>query len=68
MKFYDACRSLYLETDTPSVGLRSRLLQVRDGMNCGHDKVPDNATLHPHAFASKSILSAEWPYSYIGVI
>ena len=42
MKFYDASRPLYLETDELGVGLRAGLLQVMDGMNCGHDEVPDN--------------------------
>ena len=46
-KFNDASRPLYLENDALSVGLGAGQLQVRDGMNCGHDKVQDNATLHP---------------------
>ena len=33
------------------------------GMNCGHDEVPDNATLHLIAFASKSLLIAECGHS-----
>ena len=60
MKFYNTCRSLYLETDSTGVSLGARLLQVRDGMNFRCDKVLDNATLDPTAFASKSILSAKW--------
>ena len=35
MKFQNASRPLYLETDATGVGLRARLLQVSDGMNCG---------------------------------
>ena len=31
-----------------------QLLQVREGMNCGHEKVSDNVTLCPIAFASNS--------------
>ena len=45
--------------DSIDIGLRAGLLQVRDGMNCGCDKVPDNATLYPIAFASKDLSSAE---------
>ena len=45
MKFYDVARPLYLEIDTLGIGLGARLLQARDGMNCGHDKIPDNALL-----------------------
>ena len=29
------------------LGLAARLLYVRDGMNCGNENVPDNATQHP---------------------
>ena len=58
MKFYNAAIHLNLETDVSSVSLGTRLLQVRDGMNFGHDEVPDNATHCPVTFASKSILSA----------
>ena len=50
--------SLYLNTGALSITLEAGLLQVRYGMNCGHEKVPDNATLHPIAFISKSILNA----------
>ena len=32
---------------------------------CGHDEVPDNVTLCPTTFASKSLLSAEQCYSNI---
>ena len=59
MKFYDASRPLYCETHALGVTLGTGLLQVRDVMNCGHDKVPDNATLCPMALTRKSILSAE---------
>ena len=52
MKFNDATRPLYLKTDVSDVGLGAKLLQVRKSMNCGHDVVPDNASLCPVAFAS----------------
>ena len=38
----------------PSISLEARLLQVRDGMSCEHDKIPDNAILPLTAFASKT--------------
>ena len=65
MKFYDAARPLYLETDASGVWLGTRLLKVRDGVNCRHDEVQDNAALCPVAFGSKSLLSAEQCYSNI---
>ena len=34
-------------------------------MNCKHDKVPDNATLHPTTHASKDLSSVEQHYSNI---
>ena len=65
MKFYDASRPLYLEADASGVSLRARLLQVKDSMNCRHDKVPGNATLHPIAFTKKNLLGAECCYHNI---
>ena len=59
MKYYDVRKPLYLETDTSKVGLGTTLLQVRDNLNCGYDKVPDNAMLKPITFASKSLSSTE---------
>ena len=59
MEFYNTAIPIHLETDTSSVSFGARLLQVGDGMNCGHDKVPDNATLPPTVFVSKSLWSAE---------
>ena len=47
------------------VSLFARLLQAREGMNCGCDEVPDNATLCPLVFASKILHSAEWQYTKI---
>ena len=65
MKFYDADRSLYLETNSSGIGPGDGSLQVRDGMNCGHDKILYNTILVPTAFASKSLSSAEQSYSSI---
>ena len=55
MIFYDTCRPLNLETDASGVSLPAGLLQVRNGMNWEQEKVKDNATLHPNAFASKNL-------------
>ena len=46
MKFYDASRPLYMETDASRVGLVAGLLQVREGMNCGFQKMSLHAQLH----------------------
>ena len=59
MKFYDASWPLCIETDSTSLSLEPGLLQVRDGMNCGCDKVPNNVIFNPTAFASKSVSSME---------
>ena len=65
MKFYDTSRPLYLETDASGFGLGTRLLQMKDSMNGGHDEVPHNVTLCPIAFAIKSLMSAEQYYRNI---
>ena len=57
--FYDASRPLYLEIDASGLSFGAGLLQVREGMNCGHDEVPDNLTLHPITFYSKCLMSTE---------
>ena len=59
MKVYNMSRPLYLEIDAAGVGLGAELLQLRDGMNCGHDEVPDSVTLCLTVFARKSLLSAK---------
>ena len=58
MKFYDVARPLYLETNASSISIGTGLLQVKDGMNCWHDEVLDNAILHPIVFAIKCLPSA----------
>ena len=54
MKLYHTSRTLQLQTDASSVYLGPGLLHIRDGMNCGCEKIPDNATLHPLPFGSMS--------------
>ena len=34
-------------------------------MSCECDKIPDNAIMHPTAFATKSLGTAKWYYSNI---
>ena len=65
MKFYDDTKPLYLETDASRVGLDMALLQMHEGTACQKDIVPDNTTLHPIAFASKSLTGSEHRYSNI---
>ena len=60
MKFYYDLKPLFLETNVSGVGLEVTLLQIIVTVNCGHDEVPNNMTLHPFAFASKSLSSTEW--------
>ena len=59
---YDQARYMYevlwyIEVLMPrdSVSLGASLLQVRDGMNCGKDEIPENTALCPIAFASKKL-------------
>ena len=56
IRFFNAARFLYLETETSGIGIGTGLLRLRDGMNCGHDEMPHNAILHPTAFTSKTFL------------
>ena len=65
MKFYDDAKPLYLETDASGVGLEAALLQLCHNMVCQKGIAPDNITLHPIAFAGKSLTSVEWRYSNI---
>ena len=62
MKFYDAFKSLYPETDASGVSLGASLLKVREGMNYARDGVLGNATLHPIMIASKILSSMEQWY------
>ena len=55
MKVCDVSRPLYLEKDASGVSLGAGLLQVREGINCGHDEVPDNLTLGSTASANKCL-------------
>ena len=65
MKFYDDTKPLYLETDASGVGLGAALLQLHDNTACQRDVAPDNASLRPITFASKSLTGAEGRYSNI---
>ena len=65
MKFYDDTQLLYLETDASIVGLGAALLQLCNNTACQRDMAPDNASLWPITFASKSLTGAEWRYSNI---
>ena len=59
MKFYNDSKPLYLETDASADGLGAALLQLRDNMVCQTGVAPDNVTLCPIAFTSKSLTGAE---------
>ena len=65
MKFYDNTKLFYLETDASRVGLGVALSQMCEGTECQKDIVPDNPTLCPIVFASKSLTGAEHRYSNI---
>ena len=49
----------YLETDAPGIGKGTNLLQARDEMWLSRNAVPDNSTMWPIAFPSKSFMSAD---------
>ena len=63
MKFYNATKLLYLETDASDICLGLALLQTCKGTICLKDTVPNNTILCPIAFASKSLTGAEHRYS-----
>ena len=65
MKFYDDTKPLYLETDASRIGLGTALLQMCERTACQKDIAPDNTTMCPNAFASKSLTGAEHRYSNI---
>ena len=65
MKLYDDTKPLYLETDASCVGLGAALLQLHNDTACQRDVAPDNTSLRPITFASKSLTVAEWKYSNI---
>ena len=65
MKFYDASRPPYLDTDASGVSHGAVLLQIREDMNCVHDEVQNNMILCPIAFAIKSSSNAKWWYGNI---
>ena len=65
MKFYDDTKPLYLKTDVSGVGLGAALLQLCNDTACQRDMAPDNVSLRPITFTSKSLTGAEWRYSNI---
>ena len=65
IKFHDESQPLYMEIDASSINLGTGLLQLKEGMNCEHDKVSEIATLCMISFTNKSLLSMNWYYSNI---
>ena len=65
IKFYNNSKPLYLETDGSGIGLGAALLQLCDNTDCQIGVTPQNITLHPIAFNSKSLPGVEWRYSNI---
>ena len=65
MKFYDDAKLLDLETDALGLGLGAALLQLCNNTACKRDMAPDNTSLRPMAFATKSFTGAEQRYSNI---
>ena len=65
MKFYDGSKPLYSETDASGVSLGAAMLQLCNNTVCQKGVAPNNITLCPIVFASKSVIGAEWRYSNI---
>ena len=65
MKFYDNSKPLYLETDASGISLGAALLQLCDNTVCQKGLAPQNITLCPIAFTSKSLTGVEQRYSNI---
>ena len=65
MKFYDATKQLYIETDASGVRLGAFLLQTRSSTSCHRDKALGNSILRPTALDSKTFTKAEKRYSNI---
>ena len=65
MRFYNSSKLLYLETDASGIGLGAALLQLCNNTVCHMGVAPQNITLCPIAFTSKSLTGAEWRYSNI---
>ena len=59
MAFYNEKEQLYLEADAFGVSQAVSLLQVRDGIQYRRNEAPDNASLWPVAFTSKSSTNVE---------
>ena len=59
MAFYNKKEQLYLGTDASGIVLGARHQHVRDRMWFPRNQAPDNSTLWPVAFTSKSLTSME---------
>ena len=59
MNFYVETKPLYIEMDISGVALGAVLLQTRSGTSCPRDEAPDNITLRPIAFVSRSLSSMD---------
>ena len=64
-EIYDDNKPLYLETDVSDVDWGAVLLQLHNNTASQRDMAPDNASLRPNTFASKSLTGAEQRYSNI---
>ena len=59
MKFYNNSKLLYLEADAIRLCIGAALLQLGDNTVCQKGVAPQNITLCPIAFSSKSLTGAE---------